>query len=191
MEIGETLYVKNRKAWRRWLEKNHAKASHIWLVYCNQASGRPTIPYEDSMEEALAFGWIDGIIKKIDADRYTRRFTPRKPGSAWSEINVERYRRMEKAGQLTEAGIKAFGDDASRKVFLSLHKGRVPPPDLVKEFKKHPKAQAFFDHLAPSNQTHFVNRIENAKRPETRAKWVKETIRYLMAGKKSWYGNDE
>lgn len=187
MEIGETLYVKNRKQWRKWLEKNHAKASCIWLVYCNQASGKPTISYEDSMDEALCFGWIDGIIKKIDADSYTRRFTPRKPGSAWSEINVERYERAKKAGLLTEAGIKAFGDDGSRKVFLSLRKGRVPPPDLAKAFEKYPKAKKFYDQLAPSNQAHFVNRIENAKRPETREKWVKESIRYLLEGKKSWY----
>jgi uncharacterized protein YdeI (YjbR/CyaY-like superfamily) len=187
MEIGETLYVKNRKQWRRWLEKNHAKASHIWLVYCNQASGKPTISYEDSMEEALCFGWIDGIIKKIDADSYTRRFTPRKPGSAWSEINVERYERAKKAGLLEAAGIKAFGEDGTRKVFISLRKGRVPPPDLAKEFEKYPKAKAFYDALAPSNQAHFVNRIENAKRPETRAKWVKESVKMLLAEKKSWY----
>ncbi|HEU5402198.1 MAG TPA: YdeI/OmpD-associated family protein [Terriglobales bacterium] len=187
MEIGETLYVSSRKQWRKWLEKNHAKVSSIWLVYCNQASGKPTISYEDSMEEALCFGWIDGIIKKIDTDSYTRRFTPRKPGSGWSEINVERYERARKAGLLTEAGIKAFGEDSSRKVFVSLRKGRVPPPELAREFEKHPKAKAFYEQLAPSNQAHFVNRIENAKRQETRAKWVKEAVRYLLAGKKSWY----
>jgi uncharacterized protein YdeI (YjbR/CyaY-like superfamily) len=187
MEIGEILYVKKRTQWRRWLETNHAKASHIWLVYCNQASGKPTISYEDSMEEALCFGWIDGIIKKIDADKYTRRFTPRKPGSAWSEINVERYDRVKKAGLLKEAGIKAFGEAPTRKVFISLRKGRVPPPDLAKEFAKYPKAKGFYDQLAPSNQAHFVNRIENAKKPETREKWVKEAIRCLLAEKKSWY----
>ncbi len=186
MEVGETLYVKNRKQWRKWLEKKHAKVSHIWLVYCNRASGKPAISYEDSMEEALCFGWIDGIIKKIDSNSYTRRFTPRKPGNHWSEINVGRYRRMERAGLLTEAGVRAFGDDASRRVFVSLRKGRVPPPDLAEEFAKHPKAKAFYDQLAPSNQAHFVNRIESVKRPDTRAKWVKEAIRLLMEGKKGW-----
>jgi uncharacterized protein YdeI (YjbR/CyaY-like superfamily) len=186
MEIDETLYVDDRKQWRRWLEKNYAKSSHIWLVYRNQASGKPTISYEDSLEEALCFGWIDGTIKKIDAESYTRRFTPRKPGSAWSEINVERYERVRKAGLLTSAGIRAFGEEKTRKVFVSLRKGRVPPPELELEFKKYPKAKAFYDQLAPSNQAHFVNRIENAKRPETRAKWVKESIRMLLAGKKGW-----
>ncbi len=187
MEIGDTLYVKNRKQWRTWLEKNHHRLAEIWLVYCNQASGKPTISYEDSMEEALCFGWIDGIIKKIDADSYTRRFTPRKAGSAWSEINVERYERMKRAGLLVEAGVKAFGDDGTRRVFISLRKGRVPPPDLANQFAKYPKAKAFYDQLAPSNQAHFVNRIESAKRPETREKWVKEAVRCLVAGKKSWY----
>jgi uncharacterized protein YdeI (YjbR/CyaY-like superfamily) len=184
MDVGKTLYVTTRKQWRKWLEKNHDKATEIWFVYCNNASGKVAVSYEDSMEEALCFGWIDGIIKKIDADRYTRRFTPRKPGSAWSEINIERYERAKKAGLLTETGIKAFGDDKTRKVFLSLRKGRTAPPDLAEEFEKHPKAKKFFEELAPSSQAHFVNRIENAKRPETRAKWVEKSIRSLLRGEK-------
>lgn len=184
MEIGRTLYVTNRKQWRKWLEKNHASASEIWLVYCNNESGKASIRYEDSMEEALCFGWIDGIIKKIDADRYTRRFTPRKPGSAWSEINVGRYERMKSAGQLREAGILAFGDEKTRKVFLSLRKGRKAPPELEKEFEKYPEAKKFFEQLAPSNQAHFVNRIESVKTPETRAKWVERSIRGLLRGEK-------
>ncbi len=184
MEIGKTLYVTTRKQWRRWLERNHATAKEIWLVYCTQESGRASLPYEDSMEEALSFGWIDGIIKKIDPDRYTRRFSPRKPGSAWSEINVERYKRAKKAGLLTEAGIKAFGDDKTRKVFISLRKGRPAPPDLANEFEKHPKAQEFFESLAPSSQAHFVNRIESVKGAETRAKWVERSIRALLRGEK-------
>lgn len=184
MDVGKTLYVTTRKQWRTWLEKNHAKASEIWLVYCKQASGRAFIPYEDSMEEALSFGWIDGIIKNIDGHRYTRRFTPRKPGSAWSEINVERYERAKKAGLLTEAGVKAFGDDRSRRVFISLRKGRTAPPDLAREFEKFPKAKEFFEQLAPSSQAHFVNRIENAKRAETREKWVNKSISSLLKGLK-------
>jgi uncharacterized protein YdeI (YjbR/CyaY-like superfamily) len=184
MDVGKTLYVTTRKQWRSWLQKNHAKATEIWLVYCTNDSGKASLAYEDSMEEALSFGWIDGIIKKIDVDRYTRRFSPRKPGSAWSEINVERYERAKKAGLLTDAGIKAFGDETTRRVFISLRKGRTAPPDLAKEFEKHPKAKEFFEKLAPSSQAHFVNRIENAKRPETRAKWVEKAVRSLLRGEK-------
>jgi uncharacterized protein YdeI (YjbR/CyaY-like superfamily) len=184
MDIGKALYVTTRKQWRAWLQKNHAGVKEIWLVYCTNESGKPSLPYEDSMEEALSFGWIDGIIKKIDAERYTRRFSPRKPGSAWSEINIERYARAKKAGLLTEAGVKAFGDDKTRKVFISLRKGRTAPTDLAAEFKKHPKAKEFFEKLAPSSQAHFVNRIENAKRPETRAKWVMKSVRALLRGEK-------
>lgn len=184
MDVGKTLYVTTRKQWRSWLEKNHANATEIWLVYCTNESGKASLPYEDSMEEALSFGWIDGIIKKIDAERYTRRFSPRKPSSHWSEINVERYHRARKAGLLTLAGIKAFGDDKTRRVFISLRKGRTAPPDLAKEFEKHPKAKEFFEQLAPSSQAHFVNRIENAKRPETRQKWVEKSIRALLKGEK-------
>lgn len=184
MDIGKTLYVTTRKQWRAWLQKNHAAAKEIWLVYCNNESGRASLPYEDSMEEALSFGWIDGIIKKIDKDRYTRRFSPRKATSAWSEINIERYRRAEAAGLVTEAGKRAFGDDKTRRVFVSLRKGRTAPPDLAKEFKKYPEAKKFFDSLAPSSKTHFVNRIENAKRPETRAKWLAKVVQALRRGEK-------
>lgn len=138
------------------------------------------------MEEALCFGWIDGIIKKIDADRHTRRFTPRKPGSAWSEINVERYERMKKAGLLTDAGVRAYGEDGSRKVAISLRKGRTPPPDLAREFEKYPKAKEFFDRLAPSNRSRFVIGIENAIRPETRARRIKVAIERLSKGQKGY-----
>lgn len=185
MEVGKTLYAPTRKHWRAWLQKNHTKEREIWLVYCTMESGLPSIPYEDSMEEALSFGWIDGIIKKLDKDRYTRRFSPRKPGSVWSEINVARYERAKAAGRLTEAGVKAFGKDGTRKVFSSLRKGRDIPPDLADQFKKRPKARAFFETLAPTYQSHYVNWIHNAKRPETRAVRIKKSIEYLINGQKA------
>lgn len=185
MDVGKTLYASTRKDWRAWLAKNHAKESEIWLVYCTQESGLPTIPYEDSMEEALSFGWIDGIIKKIDPDRYTRRFSPRKPGSVWSEINVARFMRAKQKGILTEAGIAAFGDDQSRIVFASLRKGRDIPPELATELAKKPKIKAFFDQLAPTYQSHYINWIEQAKRPETRATRIKKSIEFLGKGQKA------
>ena len=110
VEIGRTLRARNRGEWRRWLEKNHAKASEVWLVFYTKASGKPFVPYDAAVEEALCFGWIDGIVKKLEADSRAQRFTPRRPKSAVSELNKERMRRMIEAGRMTEAGLAAAPD---------------------------------------------------------------------------------
>jgi len=106
----KTLYVTNRADWRRWLEKNHSSEKEVWLVYYRKASGKPRIPYEDALEEALAFGWIDSIQKGIDSERFAQRFTPRRKGSAWSEANKERARRLISEGRMTPIGMAKIGD---------------------------------------------------------------------------------
>lgn len=108
MKITETLYVHNRKDWRAWLKKNHAKKKEIWLIYYRKASGRKRIPYDDAVEEALCFGWTDSTAKRIDGERFAQRFTPRRPGSQWSELNKKRARRLIKNGRMTRAGIAKF-----------------------------------------------------------------------------------
>ncbi len=110
MEIGRTLRARNRGEWRRWLEKNHRSAREIWLVYCTKVSGKPFAAYGHAVEEALCFGWIDGIVKKLEADSRAQRFTPRRPKSPVSELNKERMRRMIEAGRMTEAGLAAAPD---------------------------------------------------------------------------------
>jgi uncharacterized protein YdeI (YjbR/CyaY-like superfamily) len=110
VEIGKTLKARTRSEWRRWLKKNHATASEIWLVFFTKASGKKFVPYDDAVEEALCFGWIDGIVKKLEADSRAQRFTPRRPGRPVSELNKERMRRMIEAGKMTEAGLAAAPD---------------------------------------------------------------------------------
>ena len=100
MEIGETLYVVDRKPWREWLEANFETARDIWLIYPNKASGQPRILYNDAVEEALCFGWIDSIIKKLDNLRTVQRFTPRNPKSGYSQQNKERLRWLADEGLL-------------------------------------------------------------------------------------------
>lgn len=94
MEITQTLYVHQVSYWRRWLKKNHNATREIWLVYYKKASGKPRIAYNDAVDEALCFGWIDSTVKKLDQDRFCQRFTPRKPGSPCSEMNKARAHRM-------------------------------------------------------------------------------------------------
>ena len=104
-------YAKDRAAWRKWLEKNHAKEDGVWLIYYKKSSGKAAISYEESVEEALCFGWIDGTNKGIDEETYAGRFTPRRSKSPWSASNRERVARLIRDGRMTEAGMAALPND--------------------------------------------------------------------------------
>ena len=111
MEIGERLLVRTRQEWREWLEQHCRDRKEIWLVYYKKTSGKTGIPYDDSVEEALCFGWIDGAVKGIDEETYAGRFTPRRPRSPWSTSNRARISRLLQAGQVTEAGLAVLPPD--------------------------------------------------------------------------------
>ena len=110
MEITETLYVSTRDEWRKWLSEYHATKKEIWLISYAKNDSKPSILYLHAVEEALCFGWIDGIAKKIDSDGTAQRFTPRRPKSNWSALNKERARRLIQNGKMTEAGLKVLPD---------------------------------------------------------------------------------
>jgi uncharacterized protein YdeI (YjbR/CyaY-like superfamily) len=107
MEINETFYTSDRRKWRAWLKKNHGKKKEIWLIYYKKASGKKRIPYNDAVEEALCFGWIDSTIKKVDNDSFAQRFTPRRNTSILSQMNKERIRKLIKEKKMTAAGLTA------------------------------------------------------------------------------------
>ena len=166
-------------------------ANEVWLVFYKKHTGKPTISYNDSVEEALCFGWIDGIRKRIDDERYMHRFTPRKAGSNWSATNKKRVARMLELGLIAPAGKEAIEaakrsgkwDEQSQPGFeLEMS------PELGAELDQNVKAAAFFDSLAPSYRRQFVAWIVTARRPETKAKRLSETIRLLNAGKKLGMG---
>ena len=104
MEIGETLYVTTRDDFRKWLEENHKSKKEIWLIQYKKATKKPSINYVEAVEEALCFGWIDGLEKSMDAERYALRFSPRRPKSNWTETNKERARKLIAQDKMTEAG---------------------------------------------------------------------------------------
>lgn len=108
MDVGETLAVRSREQWRRWLARNHAAKKEIWLIYYKKSSGKSGISYNESVEEALAYGWIDGQVKGLDDTRYAGRFTPRKPGSNWSASNIERIQRLLREGRMAEPGLRVI-----------------------------------------------------------------------------------
>jgi uncharacterized protein YdeI (YjbR/CyaY-like superfamily) len=104
MDIGETIYVITREEFREWLEKNHKTRKEIWLIQYKKATKKPSLNYVEAVEEGLCFGWIDGLEKSMDAERYALRFSPRRPKSNWTETNKERARKLSAAGKMTEAG---------------------------------------------------------------------------------------
>ena len=115
MDIGETLYVTTREAFRAWLEANHRAKREIWLVQYKKATGKSSLPYVDAVEEAICFGWIDGYEKSMDAERYALRFSPRRAKSNWTETNKERALRLIAEGRMTESGFAALPADLKQK----------------------------------------------------------------------------
>lgn len=176
-----TLLVTTRRQWRAWLTKHHASSPGVWLVFHKAHTGVKSIPYEDMVREALCFGWIDSLIKRLDDDRYALKVTPRQPTSKWSEINRKRWLELEAAGRLASAGLAAAPTNntyAPRPVVPDL------PAYIAKALKVNSRAWKFFRELSPTHRRDFVVWIHMAKRPETRARRIRESISLLAAGKK-------
>jgi uncharacterized protein YdeI (YjbR/CyaY-like superfamily) len=169
--------------WRKWLAANHASATEVWLVFYKQHTGRRSIDYLDALDEALCFGWIDSLVRRIDDDRYTRKFTPRKPGSKWSEINKKRYATLEAEGRLAAAG-KARSPKNGGSYGPRPSGPKKLPAYIAKALKARPAAWSFFETLAPSHQRHCFGWVDVAKRPETRERRLREVIRLLSAKQK-------
>jgi uncharacterized protein YdeI (YjbR/CyaY-like superfamily) len=116
MKITETLYVTSREEWREWLANHHQDKAEIWLVCYKKGTGKPSVPYDDSVEEAVCFGWVDGMTRSLDEERYALRFTPRRRRSSWSASNIARVAKMVKEGKMTEAGLAAVPDSVRSEV---------------------------------------------------------------------------
>ena len=169
---------KSRKAWRTWLEKHHATSAGTWLVYAKKHSGLPSLTYDDAVEEALCFGWIDSKINPIDDDFYMQMFTPRKPKSAWSRLNKDRIKRLMAAGLMTTPGLavvkaaKASGAWEANEHAEQL----IVPPDLERAIKANPEAGRNWASYTDSRRKGVLYRLAGAKRPETRAKYLNSII---------------
>jgi acetylornithine deacetylase/succinyl-diaminopimelate desuccinylase-like protein/uncharacterized protein YdeI (YjbR/CyaY-like superfamily) len=189
MEVTETIYLKTRKAWRGWLAKHHTKKTEIWFTYFKKASGKPTVPYAEAVEEALCYGWIDGLVKTIAPDSWVQRFTPRKKGSNWSGPNLERVKRLIASGQMTPAGAAHIPNAKETKAWQAKHDNRrtaptEAPPDLSAALKKNKKASDFWKTLAPSYRRLYGRMVTEAKKEETRVTRIVKLIHRLEKGVK-------
>jgi uncharacterized protein YdeI (YjbR/CyaY-like superfamily) len=178
----KTLDVRTRAQWRKWLQRHHGSESNVWLVFHKRHTGTASVAYDDAVEEALCFGWIDSLVRSLDGDRYARKFTPRTAGSRWSAINRRRYEAVRARGLLEPAGIaRAPGDRSAVAPKRSL---RALPAYVEEALKADARAWQSFERLAPSYRQSYIGWIDSAKKDETKAKRLAEAIRLLAAGKK-------
>ena len=185
-ESYERVEASDRKKWRAWLRKNHARSPGIWLVFYKKSSGVPTVRYDEAVEEALCYGWIDSLMKPVDDQRYRQLFTPRKPKSRWSKPNKDRVDRMVAAGLMTEVGmekIRAAKRDGSWTT-ADASDSLVVPADLRKELSRNKKTSAAFENMPPGRRKQLLAWIYDAKRPETRARRVTQAAE-VAAGKRT------
>ena len=179
MEITKTLYVKTRAEWRSWLKQNYTTKKEIWLVFYNKASGKPRISYEDAVEEALCFGWIDSIVKKTDQHSHVQRFTPRNSKSSYSQLNKERLKRLLRKKKVIASVCKKLGDLENEKIIF--------PMDIIEEIMKNKEAWKNYQKFSEAYKRIRLAFIDGArKRPDV----LRQRLNYFikMTAKNKHYG---
>lgn len=181
------LQPSDRPAWRAWLVDNHAMSGGLWVATYKKSSGRQTITYDDLVEEALCFGWIDSKPNKLDDDRSLLWLAPRKPKSAWSRPNKDRVERMLAAGMMAAAGLRMVDVAKATGTWTMLDEVEdlVVPDDLSTAFTRHPGSIEQWDSFSRSSRRGILEWIVQAKKPETRAARIEETARLAAAGEKA------
>jgi uncharacterized protein YdeI (YjbR/CyaY-like superfamily) len=181
----KALEARSRAQWHAWLQKHHASVAEIWLVFHKRHTGGKGIDREASIEEALCFGWIDSLVRRLDDERYAVKFTPRKPDSRWSDVNRRRYASLEKRGLLMPPG--RANAPAGKRAYAVRQRRPLDAPVpcyIERAFKAEPAAWRFFATLAPSYRRAYVGWIDSAKREETRERRLREAVARLTNGDK-------
>jgi uncharacterized protein YdeI (YjbR/CyaY-like superfamily) len=183
------LYLETRDEWRRWLLENHSSSQGIWLIYYKKTSGKPRIPYDDAVEEALCFGWIDGKIKRVNDDCYMQWFTPRRHGSRWSKLNMSRVKKLIDAGKMNPAGLSAYNKAVKKPelIYDIRSETELPvPDDLLAALTENPDALNNFLTSPSGSRRLYLFWLNDAKREITRqgriAKIVERSAKNIRAG---------
>ena len=183
MEISEQFYAKTRADWREWLGENYQIKNEIWLIFHKKHTKVQCVSYDDAVEEAICFGWIDSLVKRIDDEKYAQKFTPRKKTSKWSLLNIKRAKKMIVEGKMTDAGLahykqmeKGIQKIVPQKIY---EKELVIPEDLKEALSKNEKAQQNFNNFAFSYKRNYVGWIINAKKEETRLRRIKQAVELI------------
>lgn len=182
-----TIAFASRAEWESWLEANHERADGVWVKFAKKASGIETVVYADAVEAALCFGWIDGLAKSVDEQRYRQRFTPRRARSKWSQINRARAEALIASGAMRPAGLReierAKADGRWEAAYPSPSKIEVPD-DLRAALAASPAAAHFFEKLDATNRYAVLYRVHDAKRADARARRIEQFVAMLARGEK-------
>jgi len=176
--------MKDRPAWRTWLTKNHDTRTEVWLVYAKKGSGIPSVSYEDAVEEAICFGWIDGQVRAVDDERYMQRFSPRTGKSRWSQLNISRAQRMIEAGLMAGAGMAVFDEAMRQDRTVPSRERYTVPAELAMALGSNPAAAENFRNMAPTHQSMYAAWVSSAKKPETRQKRAERSVGFLAENKR-------
>ena len=182
-----TLPFETKKKWADWLIKQYDKSSGVWLKLAKKDSGIPSVTYEEALDVALCYGWIDGQKKGFDDKYWLQKFTPRGPKSIWSKINTEKVERLIASGEMKPAGLKAVEaakNDGRWEAAYASQKNITMPEDFQAALEQNEKANAAFAKLKSAERYSFLFRIHHAKKPETRAKRIQKFIEMLEKGEK-------
>jgi uncharacterized protein YdeI (YjbR/CyaY-like superfamily) len=183
--ISDPFFAADVDAWRAWLKANHADAREVWLLIHKKHVDEPCVSYDEAVEEALCWGWIDGLANSWDDRSYAQRFTPRKPGSVWSESNVARVERLLASGRMQPPGLALVEEAKRRGTWQAAASGiNVAPPDLETALEAQPAAMEQWLAWAPSYRRQYIGWVLDAKRLETRARRVAEVVRRTAAALK-------
>ena len=181
------LAFPSRAEWTTWMDEHHAAAPGVWLQIAKKGAAGPTVSYQDALEAALCYGWIDGQKRPFDAAHWLQRFTPRSPRSRWSKRNTELAEQLIAQGAMRPAGLRqvelAKADGRWEAAYAGPRTASVPP-DLERELSRRPQARAFFESLDSANRYAILYRLAEAKRPETRARRLDTFVGMLEAGQK-------
>lgn len=181
------LPFSNKKKWGAWLAREHGKSAGVWLKFAKKDSGIPSLTYEEALDVALCYGWIDGQKKGFDDQYWLQKFTPRGPKSIWSRINTGKVERLIASGEMKPAGLKAVElakQDGRWNAAYASQKNISIPEDFQAALEKNRKAKDFFTTLNSVNRYAILFRIHNAKKPETRARKIQEFVQMLERGEK-------
>ena len=178
------ILFRDRNAWREWLQINHSTESEVWLVYYKVHVKKESIQYNEAVEEALCFGWIDSQVRRIDDEKYMQRYTPRRDDSNWSTSNKARVRKLIQQGLMTQAGLEKIEIAKRNKAWdrlTEIEEEMRVPDDLAAAFSANPTAESNYNNLAPSHKKQYLWWLKSTKQAATRQKRIREIIARMEA----------
>ena len=183
--MSEPIFFESPQAFYDWLEDHHGSEDEVYVGYWKKATGRPSLTWSEAVDQALCFGWIDGRVNRIDEERHMQRFTPRRPGSNWSKVNVEKVAKLTEAGRMRPAGLAAFEKrtDAKTGVYSFERDSAELPAEYEKRLRANKAASDYFDSRPPWYRRTAIHLVMSAKREETRERRLTQLIDDSAAGR--------